>query len=85
MEEFLIEAEPIGNNLKSMTKDIDEKLKELISYYGEDPLAVKSEDFFDIIYTFSSSFAKAQVEIHEARERALRRQRQQEMLLKVKY
>ncbi|KAG2223934.1 hypothetical protein INT45_009386 [Circinella minor] len=82
MEEFLMEANPIGNNLKSMTKDIDEKLKELILYYGEDPTTVKSEEFFDIIYTFSSSFAKAQVEIHEARERALRRQRQQEMILK---
>lgn len=61
MEEFLIEADPIGNNLKSMTKNIDEKLKELVLYYGEDPAIVKSEEFFDIIYTFSSTFAVSSI------------------------
>jgi hypothetical protein len=39
-----------------MTKDIEEKLRELILYYGEDPTAIKSEEFFDIISTFSNSF-----------------------------
>jgi predicted nucleotidyltransferase len=56
MEEFVVEAEPIVNDLKAMTKDIEEKLKELILYYGEDPISIKSEEFFDIISTFSNSF-----------------------------
>ncbi|KAI8339253.1 hypothetical protein BC941DRAFT_350067, partial [Chlamydoabsidia padenii] len=81
--EFLIEAEPIVENVKSMARNIEDQLKDLIIYYGEDPALVKSEDFFSIIYTFSSSFEKAKVEIHEARERALRRQRQQQELCKV--
>lgn len=83
MDEFVLEAEPVVNDLKAMTRDIEEKLKDLIVYYGEDPNTIKSEDFFDIISTFSNSFEKAQIEIHEARERALKRQRQQEMQLKV--
>lgn len=56
MEEFILEAEPIVNDLKSMTKDIEEKLKLLILYYGEDPNTIKSEEFFDIISSFSNSF-----------------------------
>lgn len=56
MEEFLLEAEPIVNDLKAMTKGIEEKLRELILYYGEDPTTTKSEEFFDIISTFSRSF-----------------------------
>lgn len=103
-QEFLLEAEPVVDNLKAMTKEIEEKLKELIIYYGEDPATIKSEEFFDIIHSFSTSFAvrtlskwknsnslliyfliqKAQVEIHEARERALRRQKQQEAMQKVR-
>ncbi|KAG1100788.1 hypothetical protein G6F42_017606 [Rhizopus arrhizus] len=82
MDEFVLEAEPVVNDLKAMTRDIEEKLKDLIVYYGEDPNTIKSEEFFDIISTFSNSFEKAQIEIHEARERALKRQRQQEMQLK---
>lgn len=85
MEEFVLEAEPVVNDLKAMTRDIEDKLKELIVYYGEDPNTIKSEEFFDIISTFSNSFEKAQIEIHEARERALKRQRQQEMQIKVLY
>lgn len=56
MEEFVLEAEPIVEDLKAMTKNIEEKLKELILYYGEDPNTIKSEEFFDIISTFSNSF-----------------------------
>ncbi|KAI7903206.1 uncharacterized protein BX663DRAFT_434022 [Cokeromyces recurvatus] len=85
MEEFLLEAEPIINDLKEMVKDIEEKLRDLISYYGEDPNTIKAEEFFAIISMFTNSFEKAQIEIHEARERALKRQKQQEIkLLKVK-
>lgn len=56
MEEFLLEAEPVVGDLKAMTADIEEKLKELILYYGEDPTMIKSEEFFDIISKFSDSF-----------------------------
>lgn len=56
MEEFLMEAEPIVEDLNAMTKDIEERLKELILYYGEDPNTIKSEEFFGIISTFSNSF-----------------------------
>jgi hypothetical protein len=84
MDEFLVEAVPVVEDLKAMTKDIEEKLKDLILYYGEDPTTIQSEEFFDIISKFSNSFERAQIEIHEARERALRRQRQNEMQLKVR-
>lgn len=56
MEEFLLEAVPVVEDLKAMTKNIEEKLRELILYYGEDPNMVKSEEFFDIISKFSNSF-----------------------------
>lgn len=56
MEEFVLEAEPIVEDLKAMTKNIEEKLRDLILYYGEDPNTIKSEEFFDIISTFSNSF-----------------------------
>ncbi|KAL0082837.1 hypothetical protein J3Q64DRAFT_1679868 [Phycomyces blakesleeanus] len=82
MEEFLIEAGPITNNLKAMTRDTEDRLRDLIVYYGEDPATTKSEEFFAIIDSFSTSFAKAQQEIHEAHERAARKQRQQEMIKK---
>jgi hypothetical protein len=39
-----------------LAKEIEEKLKELILYYGEDPMTIKSEEFFEIISTFSVSF-----------------------------
>jgi hypothetical protein len=39
-----------------MTKEIEDKLKEIIVYYGEDPTVIKSEEFFDIISSFSNSF-----------------------------
>ena len=63
MEEFISEAEPIVNDLKAMTKDIDEKLKELILYYGEDPNTIKSEEFFDTISSFSNSFEVLRIKV----------------------
>ncbi|KAI8373311.1 hypothetical protein BD560DRAFT_328312 [Blakeslea trispora] len=83
MEEFLLEAEPLISDLKAMAKDIDEKLKVIVSYYGEDPTRMKAEEFFGIVSKFMYSFEKARIELHEARERALRRQRHQEMQSKV--
>lgn len=77
MEEFTIEAEPVINNLRNMAKELDENLRDLVVYYGEDPATIKPEEFFAIIQSFSSSFGRAQLEIHEAKERALRRQCQE--------
>ncbi|KAI9267815.1 hypothetical protein BY458DRAFT_572944, partial [Sporodiniella umbellata] len=75
-KEFILEAEPVIDDLKSMAKSLEDKLKELILYYGEDPTVIKSEEFFNIISSFLVSFEKAQTEIYQARERALRRQKQ---------
>ncbi|CAO3589747.1 unnamed protein product [Absidia cylindrospora] len=74
MKEFLLEAEPIIQNVKTMARDIQDRLKDLIMYYGEDPTLVKPQDFFSIICQFSLSFEKVKVEIEQARQRTLRQQ-----------
>lgn len=56
MDAFLLEAEPLVDRLKRAARDIQDDLRDLLLYYGEDPNKIKSEIFFDIIATFSSSF-----------------------------
>jgi hypothetical protein len=52
----LDDAEPIVENVKSKASAIDDQLKGLIRYYGEDPALVKPEAFFANISLFSLSF-----------------------------
>jgi hypothetical protein len=59
----LDEAGPIVENVKAKASAIDNQLKELIRYYGEDPALMKPEAFFANISLFSLSFEVCQSEI----------------------
>lgn len=56
MQQFIRESEPVVNGIRKIANDTEERLKQLILYYGEDPNMITPEEFFDIIATFSSSF-----------------------------
>ncbi|KAL8283496.1 hypothetical protein RQP46_005599 [Phenoliferia psychrophenolica] len=65
METFIQRAEPAMAALKSMMTNLDRDLKALVSYYGENPIAMKPEDLFGIVASFSSSLLRAASEIQE--------------------
>ncbi|KAI8337550.1 hypothetical protein BC941DRAFT_352823, partial [Chlamydoabsidia padenii] len=81
--DFVTKADPIVNNVKTMASEIDDQLKTLIRYYGEDPALIKPEDFFSTISTFSLSFQKAKIEVYHATEKASRRPKQDLYIYKV--
>ncbi len=59
----------VVDSLKNMGTSLDTELRSLLSFYGEDPSspdAPKSEDFFGLILSFSSSLQKAALEVHDA-------------------
>lgn len=39
-----------------MIKELDDDLKDLYIYYGEDPSLTKSEDFFGMLNNFATTF-----------------------------
>jgi hypothetical protein len=56
-QSFLLDAKPILSQATSMIKELDDDLKDLYTYYGEDPTFTKSEDFFGMLHTFATAFA----------------------------
>lgn len=69
MSEFVKKAEPSINELKSLCDSLDEDLKKLLVYYGEEPND-NPEDFFSIISSFASAIAKARKDLESARKKA---------------
>ena len=68
MEPFIAQARPTVDNLKISGQALDSELKSLMAYYGESTEgsdAMKPEDFFGVIMTFSSTLQKAAVEMHD--------------------
>ncbi|CAG8539122.1 376_t:CDS:2, partial [Acaulospora colombiana] len=77
MEDFIKKFEPTIESLKEFTAKLEEELKQLLIYYGEDPTTTKPEDFFGMILSFGKSLAVARHENEKARKRA-EKERQKE-------
>jgi hypothetical protein len=56
LQNFLLDAKPIVSQATSMIKELDDDLKDLYAYYGEDPSLTKSEDFFGMLHNFATIF-----------------------------
>ncbi len=59
----------VVDSLKNMATSLDNELRSLLAFYGEQPdspEAPKPEDFFGLILSFSSSLQKAALEVHDA-------------------
>ncbi|CAG8807173.1 17682_t:CDS:2, partial [Racocetra persica] len=69
MEEFIKQIEPTVEGIKEFTQQLEEKLKQLLIYYGEDPSIVKPEEFFGMIVEFGKSLAAIRRENEEERKR----------------
>ncbi|KAJ3780841.1 hypothetical protein GGU10DRAFT_132917 [Lentinula aff. detonsa] len=68
MQPFILQANPSVEALKTMAVTVDTGLRSLLAYFGENPdspEAPKSEDFFGLILSFSSSLQKCSLEVHE--------------------
>ncbi|CAG8578425.1 931_t:CDS:2 [Ambispora leptoticha] len=70
MGEFVEFIEPTVTKIRDLAKKLDNELKQLLVYYGEDPSSTKPEDFFKLIVSFASYFAKARMENEELRKKA---------------
>ncbi|CAG8616675.1 9760_t:CDS:2, partial [Ambispora gerdemannii] len=70
VEEFVEFIEPTVTKIRDMAKKLDNELKQLLLYYGEDPSSTKPEDFFKLIVSFASYFAKARKENEELQKKA---------------
>ena len=56
LQNFLLDAKPSVSQATSMIKELDDDLKDLYIYYGEDPSLTKSEDFFGMLHNFATIF-----------------------------
>ncbi|KAK4702492.1 hypothetical protein P7C70_g3733, partial [Phenoliferia sp. Uapishka_3] len=56
-------AEPAMGALKTVMTQLDQDLKSLVQYYGEDPASMKPEDLFGIVVSFSTSLLRAASEV----------------------
>ncbi|KAJ3859957.1 hypothetical protein EV359DRAFT_75418 [Lentinula novae-zelandiae] len=68
MQPFISQVSPGVEALKTMAVTVEAGLRSLLAYYGENPdspEAPKSEDFFGLILSFSSSLQKCSLEVHE--------------------
>ena len=57
VQAFVEDAEPKVASIRDRATELDEELKQLLVYYGEDPSVTKPEDFFGLIVSFASSLA----------------------------
>ncbi|KAG8810123.1 hypothetical protein FRC17_003080, partial [Serendipita sp. 399] len=67
MEPFVFRMQPGLDALKSSSDALDAELKEMLSYFGEatdNADAIKPEDFFNLILSFSSALQKAALDVH---------------------
>ncbi|KZT71430.1 FH2-domain-containing protein [Daedalea quercina L-15889] len=72
MQPFVKTVSPSVDALKNMAVALDNELRALLAFYGEDPNgqdAPKPEEFFGLILSFSSSLQKAALDVHDAEEK----------------
>ena len=69
LQPFVLQMSAVVDSLKNMGTSLDNELRSLLTFYGEDPSspeAPKPEDFFGLVLSFSSSLQKAALEVHDA-------------------
>uniref|UniRef100_A0A0W0GB16 Putative FH2-domain-containing protein n=1 Tax=Moniliophthora roreri TaxID=221103 RepID=A0A0W0GB16_MONRR len=69
MEIFVKEASTVVKSLRNMASEVEDKLRKLLIYYGENPDspdALKPEEFFGLILSFSASLQKSSLEVLDA-------------------
>ncbi|CAG8692903.1 10799_t:CDS:2, partial [Funneliformis mosseae] len=69
MDDFVIQVESTIKRIQETATNLDNELKQMLIYYGEDPKSIKPEDFFGLIVSFSSSLMKARKENEDARKK----------------
>ncbi|CAG8664373.1 11193_t:CDS:2, partial [Racocetra fulgida] len=74
----------IMEGIKEFTQQLEEKLKQLLIYYGEDPSIVKPEEFFGMIVEFGKSLAAIRRENEEERKRIEKEQTNSQSRLVVR-
>ncbi|CAI2175942.1 18087_t:CDS:10 [Funneliformis geosporum] len=69
MDDFVKQVESTIQRIQETATNLDNELKQMLIYYGEDPKSIKPEDFFGLIVSFSSSIMKARKENEDARKK----------------
>ncbi|KAF9304280.1 hypothetical protein BGZ74_001919 [Mortierella antarctica] len=62
MEKFVEDSEEGIQQIMATGQQLEQDLKQLLIFYGEDPVNTKPEDFFGMIVSFSSMLQKSQME-----------------------
>ncbi|GAA5859773.1 hypothetical protein JCM1840_006447 [Sporobolomyces johnsonii] len=70
MEQFVRHATPAMQALEKHGQTLDEDLRNLVLYFGEDPAQTKAEELFDLVAQFSSSLLRAELEVKAADAKA---------------
>ncbi|PWN26924.1 hypothetical protein BDZ90DRAFT_261174 [Jaminaea rosea] len=60
---FIAHAAPQIEALRSASTSITAGLSEVVAYFGEDPAAMKAEDFFNIVSSFGQALMRAEVDV----------------------
>ncbi|KAG6832180.1 hypothetical protein H0H92_004911 [Tricholoma furcatifolium] len=72
MQTFVQQVSSSVDALKNMSSSVEDELRGILAYFGEDPSAQdapKPEDFFGMIVSFSTSLQKSALEVHDAQEK----------------
>lgn len=75
MEKFVEDSEEGIQQIMATGQQLEQDLKDLLIFYGEDPANTKPEDFFGMIVSFSSMLQKSQME-NEAMAKRLSKSQQ---------
>lgn len=70
MKTFVDNASQSVVEVSNLLSKLEETSKDLISSYGEDPTAIKLEDFFGIFVNFAGAIRQSRKEIEDARKKA---------------
>ncbi|RUS31155.1 hypothetical protein BC938DRAFT_478371 [Jimgerdemannia flammicorona] len=72
MKIFIVETQPTIDRIHRTATTVEQGLKYVVAYYGEDPLSVKIEDLCDTIRSFASALRNAQRDNEAMRWKTLR-------------
>ncbi|KAF9925655.1 Disheveled-associated activator of morphogenesis 1 [Linnemannia zychae] len=75
MTPFIAEVEAEFAVTKVAMEEQDMLYKDCVKFYGEDPIAMKPDEFFGIFKTFMSSFEKAKEDNRKKKERDTQREK----------
>ncbi|BGP28584.1 hypothetical protein JCM10296v2_000320 [Rhodotorula toruloides] len=74
MEQIVHHAKPAMKALREHAATINEELKTLLRYFGEDPAQTKPEELFDLVAQFATMLSRARAEVEAADAEAAKKQ-----------